>query len=270
MEGSSQVVQHAVDIICHAIQLYKDLAEGNHCGMTVKRLHKLDKVIFRYEPPPRSKVPFAAQVEYEAAELNVLQTTRGSKSMYGIREVRDQLARRDEALMRANLPAPARQPRYQQRRGRRSMSATPIELGEAGVQDHDAPRRQLFEDFDSILSISTRSTKAKATHLSLRAQQRVRASSEKIPTPRDARSGEGDDGGEGRSDLVAKVSFSEGLEARPLYPDRPSAKNKTWGGNRGDGSSSGGPSLGGRGWSNSTWNSGGLYGIDSVFGKRTP
>ena len=56
IEGPPTVVQHAVDIICHAIQLYKDLAEGNHSGMTVKRLHKLDKVVFRYEPPqgPRS------------------------------------------------------------------------------------------------------------------------------------------------------------------------------------------------------------------------
>ena len=45
VEGPMSVVQHAVDIICHAIQLYKDLAEGNHRGMTVKRMHKLDNVL---------------------------------------------------------------------------------------------------------------------------------------------------------------------------------------------------------------------------------
>ena len=34
MEGSLSQVQHAVDIICHAIQLYKDLAEGNLLGLS--------------------------------------------------------------------------------------------------------------------------------------------------------------------------------------------------------------------------------------------
>ena len=153
VEGGSGVVQHAVDVICHAIQLYKDLAEGNHANVTVKRLHKLDGVIFRYEPPPRSKVPFAAQVEYEAAELAVLQSTRGPRSHHGIRDVRDQLARRDEGVMRSNLPT-GRQQRQVSRRGRRGSGRPEIQLGQPVIQDHDKVKRQLFDDFEGMLSLS--------------------------------------------------------------------------------------------------------------------
>ena len=153
VEGGSGVVQHAVDVICHAIQLYKDLAEGNHANVTVKRLHKLDGVIFRYEPPPRSKVPFAAQVEYEAAELAVLQSTRDPRSHHGIRDVRDQLARRDEGVMRSNLP-PGRQQRQVSRRGRRGSGRPEIQLGQPVIQDHDKVKRQLFDDFEGMLSLS--------------------------------------------------------------------------------------------------------------------
>ena len=153
VEGGSDVVQHAVDVICHAIQLYKDLAEGNHANVTVKRLHKLDGVIFRYEPPPRSKVPFAAQVEYEAAELAVLQSTRGPRSLHGIRDVRDQLARRDEGVMRSNLPT-GRQQRQVSRRGRRGSGRPEIQLGQPVIQDHDKVKRQLFDDFEGMLSLS--------------------------------------------------------------------------------------------------------------------
>ena len=153
VEGGSGVVQHAVDVICHAIQLYKDLAEGNHANVTVKRLHKLDGVIFRYEPPPRSKVPFAAQVEYEAAELAVLQSTRGPRSLHGIRDVRDQLARRDEGVMRSNLPT-GRQQRQVSRRGRRGSGRPEIQLGQPVIQDHDKVKRQLFDDFEGMLSLS--------------------------------------------------------------------------------------------------------------------
>ena len=153
VEGGSDVVQHAVDVICHAIQLYKDLAEGNHANVTVKRLHKLDGVIFRYEPPPRSKVPFAAQVEYEAAELAVLQSTRGPRSHHGIRDVRDQLARRDEGVMRSNLP-PGKQQRQVSRRGRRGSGRPEIQLGQPVIQDHDKVKRQLFDDFEGMLSLS--------------------------------------------------------------------------------------------------------------------
>ena len=153
VEGGSGVVQHAVDVICHAIQLYKDLAEGNHANVTVKRLHKLDGVIFRYEPPPRSKVPFAAQVEYEAAELAVLQSTRDPRSHHGIRDVRDQLARRDEGVMRSNLPT-GRQQRQVSRRGRRGSGRPEIQLGQPVIQDHDKVKRQLFDDFEEMLSLS--------------------------------------------------------------------------------------------------------------------
>ena len=186
VEGGSDVVQHAVDVICHAIQLYKDLAEGNHANVTVKRLHKLDGVIFRYEPPPRSKVPFAAQVEYEAAELAVLQSTRGPRSLHGIRDVRDQLARRDEGVMRSNLPT-GRQQRQVSRRGRRGSGRPEIQLGQPVIQDHDKVKRQLFDDFEEMLSLAedAQNAGARSAHSSggirVRAHQVIRTSVESIP-----------------------------------------------------------------------------------------
>ncbi|QDZ18529.1 KH type 1 domain-containing protein [Chloropicon primus] len=260
--GARGVVQHAVDIICHAIQLYKDLAEGNHSNVTVKRLHKLDNVIFRYEPPPRSKVPFAAQVEYDVAELQVLQNTKGPKSLHGIREVREQLARRDEAMMRSNLPGPARQPKHQTRRTRRSVSAIQINLGEPDVQNHDQRTVQLIEDFDSILSISSsRSSKAgaEAHNLNVRAEQFMRTSVEKVPfSSRGGNSKRFDD-------FSAKISFTEKPAEVSLFPGRLPSRGAAGeqprdaaAGARGPQRSFGDSSV----WS-AGWNQGGLYGIDS-------
>ena len=126
-------------------------------------------------------------MEYDAAELSVLQTTKGSRSIHAIREVRDQLARRDEALMRAALPAPARQPRYRARRGR---GGPQIELGEPVIHNHDALQRNLLDEFDSVVSITrtqgrgvgARSSMPKGGHLSVRAHQIVMGSLENIPT----------------------------------------------------------------------------------------
>ena len=266
IEGPPTVVQHAVDIICHAIQLYKDLAEGNHSGMTVKRLHKLDKVVFRYEPPPRAKVSFAAQVEYDAAELSVLQSTKGSRSIHAIREVRDQLARRDEALMRAALPAPARQPRYRARRGR---GGPQIELGEPVIHNHDALQRNILEEFDSVLSITrtqgrgvgARSSMPKGGHLNVRAHQIVRGSLENIPTQgagiSSAKKQSLDYFGnpryrqENTSSVVAKVSFGEEVDSESGAP--PYQENQRTQRSQGRGGSQSG-----------RWNRGGLYGIDSL------
>ena len=275
VEGGSGVVQHAVDVICHAIQLYKDLAEGNHANVTVKRLHKLDGVIFRYEPPPRSKVPFAAQVEYEAAELAVLQSTRGPRSLHGIRDVRDQLARRDEGVMRSNLP-PGKQQRQVSRRGRRGSGLPEIELGEPVIHDHDIVKRQLFDDFEEMLSLAedAQNAGARSAHSSggirVRAHQVIRTSVESIPahgSPK-VKAAEGPavfgqlqaSSVTRRQDTFkAKVSFKNGGpkdgspgrgRPRPVLAGRASRTQQQ------DGS--------GRAWSG-RWNNGGLYGIDSLM-----
>ena len=248
IEGPPHVIQHAVDIICHAIQLYKDLAEGNHRGMTVKRLHKLDNVLFRYEPPPRSKVPFAAQVEYDAAELRILQSTKRSRSIQAIRGIREQLARRDEALMRSNLPVPAQTNNRFPRARKSGSSCHQVELGEPDIQDHDILHRQLIDDFDQIVSISRRSSsRSKSSQLNLRASQVVR-SVEKVPFGNKFEQAH-------RSNLVTKLSIGD--DSMKKFPPNymKEAENvhsfkQTWrsGSDR--------------------WNQNGLYGIDSFFNTK--
>jgi len=110
VNGPLNHVQKAVDIICHAIQLYKCLTEGNHRNVMVKRLHKLDGVLFRYEPPPR--VPLAPQIVSEVADARAMYSWlrargRGVRSEHTIREVRGLLVARDEAIMRENIPVRA-------------------------------------------------------------------------------------------------------------------------------------------------------------------
>ena len=275
VEGGSDVVQHAVDVICHAIQLYKDLAEGNHANVTVKRLHKLDGVIFRYEPPPRSKVPFAAQVEYEAAELAVLQSTRDPRSHHGIRDVRDQLARRDEGVMRSNLPT-GRQQRQVSRRGRRGSGRPEIQLGQPEIQDHDMVKRQLFDDFEGMLSLAEDAQKpeARSAHSSggirVRAHQVIRTSVESIPahgSPK-VKAAEG-------PAVFGQLQASSVTRRQDTFKAKVSFKN----GGPKDGSPGRGrpsPVLAGRAsraqeqdgseraWSG-RWNNGGLYGIDSLM-----
>ena len=275
VEGGSDVVQHAVDVICHAIQLYKDLAEGNHANVTVKRLHKLDGVIFRYEPPPRSKVPFAAQVEYDAAELAVLQSTRGPRSHHGIRDVRDQLARRDEGVMRSNLPT-GRQQRQVSRRGRRGSGLPEIQLGQPEIQDHDMVKRQLFDDFEGMLSLAEDAQKpeARSAHSSggirVRAHQVIRTSVESIPahgSPK-VKAAEG-------PAVFGQLQASSVTRRQDTFKAKVSFKN----GGPKDGSPGRGrpsPVLAGRAsraqeqdgseraWSG-RWNNGGLYGIDSLM-----
>jgi hypothetical protein len=257
VEGPQSVVQHAVDIICHAIQLYKDLAEGNHRGMTVKRMHKLDNVLFRYEPPPRSKVPFAAQVEYDAAELRILQSTKGSRSIQAIRSVRQQLARRDEALMRAGLEAPVTKSRYVSGRGK-SSGYQNIKLGEPDVQNHDIRQRQLIDEFDHILNISSRSTRSRSSFLNVRTHNMVK-SAKKSPSGLDSRR---DEGHHQQSNVATEVSITHQANARlGGYPQYLLKEN-----NYNPGLAQGPPNN----QSSGKWRKeGGLYGIDSPFFPRS-
>ena len=149
IEGPPAAVQHAVDVMCHAIQLYKDLAEGNHSGMHVKRLHRLDNVIFRYVPPPRSELPFAAQVEYDDAEIRIFSNLRGRHCPAAIRNINLWLARRDENFMRGPLASRRSYRRYPSSR----LGLMPgIELGEPAVQDHGTQERNVFNEIDSVSS----------------------------------------------------------------------------------------------------------------------
>ena len=139
-----------MDIICHAVELYKDLTEGSHRCVTVKRLHKLENVLFRYEPPPRARVPFAAQVEYEPVELAILQSRRDSSCSGEIRCVRRVLARRDEAYMRLALSRPSDQARRPPGRRDAPCSWRGRILDDPEVQTHVTPPR-LVDAFDSVL-----------------------------------------------------------------------------------------------------------------------
>ena len=103
IDGAGPQVQAAVDIIHSAVQLYKFLAEGACEGKKVKRMHLLRGVLFRYEPPPRLRVPYAAQVEYSAEEVPLVRQQRSYKTTAAISQVRSRLAQRDEAMMRARL-----------------------------------------------------------------------------------------------------------------------------------------------------------------------
>ena len=150
IEGSPYVIQHAVDIICHAVKLYKDLTEGSHRCVTVKRLHKLENVLFRYEPPPRARVPFAAQVEYEPVEFAILQSRRDSGCSGEIRCVRRVLARRDEAYMRLALSRPSDQARRPPGRRDAPCSWRGRILDDPEVQTHVTPPR-MVDAFDSVL-----------------------------------------------------------------------------------------------------------------------
>ena len=103
IDGAGPKVQAAVDIIHSAVQLYKFLAEGACDGKKVKRMHLVRGVLFRYEPPPRLRVPYAAQVEYSAEEVPLVRQQRSYKTTAAISQVRSRLAQRDEAMMRARL-----------------------------------------------------------------------------------------------------------------------------------------------------------------------
>jgi len=94
----------AVRVIQCAVHVYKQLSEGPLKGFKVRRLHLIRGVLFRYEPPPRTKVPHAAQVEYDASELPLVKVPKRTPEVRDeIVSMRRRLAQRDEALMRARL-----------------------------------------------------------------------------------------------------------------------------------------------------------------------
>ena len=104
MGGGVDAQANAVAVVQCAVHVYKQLSEGPLQGVKVRRLHLVKGVLFRYEPPPRTKVPHAAQVEYDASELPLLKVPKRTPAVRDeIISMRRRLAQRDEALMRARL-----------------------------------------------------------------------------------------------------------------------------------------------------------------------
>ena len=89
-------LQRALDMFCHAVQLYKDLTEGMHEHSMVTRLHVLDGVLYRYEPPLKSRVPSAAKVRREQCEVNLIERRPRPEDFNArLREVRQNDAGRE-------------------------------------------------------------------------------------------------------------------------------------------------------------------------------
>merc|ERR1711937_1104852 len=172
IEGPREAVNLAAHTICHAIAHYKSLAEGHHQGMVVKRLHKINGVLFRYEPPPRSKVPSAAQVEYDEAELRILRSMTGPNSLKALTRVRKQLARRDEAHMRANLEPPVTK-NILIIRGKSNPES---DLGEPDCQDNNIKQKLLIDMYDDLSWILSMSPKKRSSILNERFHEMVNSS----------------------------------------------------------------------------------------------
>lgn len=76
-----------MDIICDAVERYKDLCEGGHAGRAVSRIQHVRGIDFVYQPPPRSAMPQAAALKgmyvprYRPSRNAMLPTTKISKLM---------------------------------------------------------------------------------------------------------------------------------------------------------------------------------------------
>ena len=98
-------LQRALDMFCHAVQLYKDLTEGMHEHSMVTRLHVLDGVLYRYEPPLKSRVPSAAKVRREQCEVDLIERRPRPEDFNAmLRGVRQKMLIRDQNLMWQRLP----------------------------------------------------------------------------------------------------------------------------------------------------------------------
>ncbi|DBA67294.1 TPA: hypothetical protein ACH3X2_001599 [Trebouxia sp. C0005] len=70
IEGKKRAVVLALDIMCDAVDRYKELCEGRYCGQFVGRIQKVRGVEFSYQPPPRNIVPYAAALKGQHPRLN--------------------------------------------------------------------------------------------------------------------------------------------------------------------------------------------------------
>ncbi|KAL3154371.1 hypothetical protein ABBQ32_013848 [Trebouxia sp. C0010 RCD-2024] len=70
IEGKKRAVVLALDIVCDAVDRYKELCEGRYCGQFVARIQKVRGVEFSYQPPPRNIVPYAAALKGQHPRLS--------------------------------------------------------------------------------------------------------------------------------------------------------------------------------------------------------
>jgi len=141
LEGSQEQVQRAGDMICNAINLYRDLVEGGYQGQSVPRMHKLDDIMYRYTPPPRA-AGRAARVDPSPAELEITPSIFPSKKerQERLRRIAEELLEHDEGLIRSNVLASAAALGQAENLPKSGKEAWRFHLGETVVFDHDAER----------------------------------------------------------------------------------------------------------------------------------
>lgn len=101
LTGSQEAQSMAVAMFQCAIYAYKVLTEGTYYDMTVARLQLIGDVIFRYKPPPRSKAPHAAQLDYDPMEFALIKgPERTPETRSELLLLRRRISQRDESLMR--------------------------------------------------------------------------------------------------------------------------------------------------------------------------
>lgn len=66
IEGRVPNIIHALTIIKHAVERYRDLYEGGYCNQFVDPIQVIMGVEFTYSPPPRKAVPYAAGIKTKA------------------------------------------------------------------------------------------------------------------------------------------------------------------------------------------------------------
>ena len=108
-------------------------------------------MIFRYEPPPRSKVPFAAQLEYASPSWPCC---RARGPAIAPRDQGRQGPAREEGRGGDEVNLPTRD-RSRARPSRiRGVDRRPeIQLGEPVIQDHDKLKKRILDDFEGMLSL---------------------------------------------------------------------------------------------------------------------
>lgn len=74
IEGDSNSITAALQVVVAAVDRYKELCEGRYTGQAVPRIQRVCGVEFCYQPPPRNVVPFAAALKgpgHRASEVMI-------------------------------------------------------------------------------------------------------------------------------------------------------------------------------------------------------
>lgn len=76
IEGRVTTIVHALTIIRHAVERYRELYEGGYCNQFVDPIQLIMGVEFTYSPPPRKAVPYAAGIKTKASSRGKDQNNR--------------------------------------------------------------------------------------------------------------------------------------------------------------------------------------------------